>query len=110
LYVGHFVPDDGLVRFQDHRPFATRPINVEKVARLLKNYLGEAASPDNLPEGWGMSILPEYIICYVNSPRPALEFAAEYAEREGATILDLGSFSLLTSEQLRQSATLNPGR
>jgi hypothetical protein len=110
LYIGHFIPEDGLVRFQDHRPYAACPINIEAVARLLKKHLGETAAANDLPERWGISILPEYIVCNVGAPRPALEFAAEYAEREQAIILDLGSYSLMTPEQLRQSAALNPAR
>ncbi|HEV3444360.1 MAG TPA: hypothetical protein VG099_06940 [Gemmataceae bacterium] len=107
LYIGHFIPEGGLVRFQDHRPVATRPINLETVSRLLNKWLGETPSPEKLAKEWGMSIFPDYIVCHYSGPPLALEIAAEYAECEGAIILDLGSFSLLTPEELRQSAALN---
>ncbi len=108
LYIGHFIPEEGFVRIQDHRLVATRPLNMEVVAMLLSKYLGDRASPETLAEEWGMSIFPDYIVCYVWSPRAALEFAADYAEQQGATIVNMGSFLLMTPEQLRQSAAFNP--
>ena len=72
------------------------------VRRLLKTYLSGSPSPDSLPEEWGMSILPDYIVCFRNSPPEALRFLADYAQQQGATLLDMGSFSLLAAEQLRQ--------
>jgi hypothetical protein len=108
LYVGHFIPEGGLVRYREHRPCTTRPLNTELVTGLLRKYLGDQAAPETLPEEWGMSIFPDYIVCYVWSPRAALQFAADYADQEGATIVDMGSFSLMTPAQLRQSATCKP--
>src|SRR5271154_3157959 len=43
LYVGHFIPEGGLVRSQDHRLCTTRPLNGELVTRLLRKYLGDQA-------------------------------------------------------------------
>jgi hypothetical protein len=107
LYIGHFIPEEGYVRFQGHKPVVTCPINMPTVARLLKNYLGDSANPEALPDHWAMSILPDYIVCdHLGSPAAALRFAADYAQQEGATIIDMGSFSLMTPEQLRQSAAV----
>ncbi len=107
LYIGHFIPEEGYVRFQDHKPAVTRPIDMQTVTKLLKSYLGPTANVKELPDRWAMSILPDYIVCnYLGSPAEALRFVADYAQQEGATILDMGSFSLLTPEQLRQSATV----
>ncbi len=103
LYTGHFVPEQGYVRFQGHQPVVTRPINMATVGRLLKSYLGGSATPDALPEQWAMSILPDYIVCDRNAPPEALRFVADYAQQQGATLLDLGSFSLVAPEQLRES-------
>jgi hypothetical protein len=108
LYIGHFIPEEGFVRIQDHRLVAARPLNMEVVDTLLRKYLGEKASTETLAEEWGMSIFPDYIVCYAWSPRPALEFAADYAEQQGATIVNMGSFLLMTPEQLRQAAAFNP--
>jgi hypothetical protein len=105
LYIGHFIPEQGFVRFQDHKPAVTRPINMPTVVRLLRNYLGNTANPDELPDDWAISILPNYIVCdYLGSPPAALRFAADYAQQERGTIIDMGSFALMTPEQLRQSA------
>ncbi len=106
LYVGHFIPEGGLVRMKDHRPFAARPINQGVVNVLLRKYLGDAASPERLPEEWGISIFPDYLVCYAWSPPTALQFAADYAEQEGALIVDMGSFSLVAPKQLRQVASV----
>jgi hypothetical protein len=107
LYIGHFIPEQGYVRFQGHKPAVMRPINKPTVDGLLKKYLGESANLDALPEQWAMSILPDYVVCdRLASPAAALSFAADYASQEGATILDMGAFSLMTPEQLRQSATV----
>jgi|SRR5581483_5745673 len=112
LYVGHFIPEQGYVRFEDHQPVVSRPINRPAAVKLLRNYLGDAANPDQLPEHWAMSIMPDYVVCdHLGSPPAALQFAADYAQQEGATIIDMGSFSLMTPEQLRQSAAaLRPAR
>lgn len=112
LYIGHFIPEQEYVRFQDHKPAVTRPLDMPTVLRLLRKYLGDRANCEELPDDWAMSILPEYIVCnHYGSAAPALQFAADYAQQEGATILDLGSFSLMTPEQLRQSvALLNQAR
>jgi hypothetical protein len=111
LYVGHFVPEDGYVRFQGHEPTVARPINMQSVAALLSRYLGEAVGLEDIPARWGMSILPSRIVCdLIHSPAEALRFAADYAEQEGALLLDQGAFSLLTPEQVRQSATVNSGQ
>jgi len=107
LYVGHFIPEEGFVRIKDHRIVARRPLNVEVVAKLLRKYPGDTASPEALPEEWGMSVLPDYLVCYVWSPRDALEFAADYAEQEGAIIVNMGSFLLMTPDQLRQWAAFS---
>jgi hypothetical protein len=105
LYVGHFIPEQGYVRFQGHKPAVTRPVDRTTVTALLKHYLGETATPDELPDRWAMSILPEYIVCVLlGSPAEALRFAADYAERTGAILLNLGSFSLMTPAQVRESA------
>lgn len=107
LYIGHFIPEQGYVRFQDHKPAVARPLEMPAVLRLLRKHLGDSANPEQLPDDWAMSILPEYIVCnYYGSAASALRFAADYAQQEGATILDVGSFSLMTPEQLRQSITL----
>ena len=85
LYIGHFIPEQGYVRFQGHMPNTTRPINMPTVDGLLKKYLGESANLDTLPEEWAMSILPDYIVCNRHgSPAAALNFAADYASQEGA--------------------------
>lgn len=107
LYIGHFIPEDGLVRIQDHRFVAARPLDMNVVSILLSKYLGDKASPETLPEEWGMSIFPDYIVCYAGSPQAALEFVADYAEQQGATIVNMGSFLLMTPEQLRHSAGFN---
>jgi hypothetical protein len=38
----------------------------------------------------------------------SVAFAADYAQQEGATIIDMGSFSLIAPEQLRQVAAVLP--
>ena len=107
LYIGHFIPEQGFVRFQDHKPAVTRPIEMPTVVRLLRKYLGDSANPEELPDDWAMSILPDYIVCdHLGSSAKALQLVAEYAQQEGATILDQGSFSLMTPEELRQSIAL----
>ena len=107
LYIGHFIPEQGYVRFQDHKPAVTRPINLSTVTRLLRSSLGDSANPKELPDRWGMSIFPDYIVCdHLGSPPEALRFAADYAQQEEATIIDQGSFSLITPDQLRQSAAV----
>lgn len=106
LYVGHFIPEKGYVRFQGHLPAVTRPIETSEVNRLLRNYLGDTATIGELPEHWAMSIVPDYIVCNQHgAPPPALRFLADYAQQAGAIIIDMGSFSLLTPEQVRQSAS-----
>ncbi len=107
LYVGHFIPEQGYVRFQGHKPAVTRPIDRTTVTALLKQYLEESARPDKLPAIWGMSILPDYIVCdLLGSPAEALRFVAEYAEQTGAILLNVGSFSLMTPAQVRESAII----
>ncbi|MGH7225090.1 MAG: hypothetical protein ACRELF_17855 [Gemmataceae bacterium] len=107
LYIGHFIAERSYVRFQDHKPAVTRPLEMPTVLRLLRKYLGDSANPEELPDDWAMSILLEDIVCnHYGSAAPALRLAADYAQQEGATILDLGSFSLMTPEQLRQSVAL----
>ena len=107
LYIGHFIPEQGYVRFQAHQPAVTHPIDVLAVRKLLRNYLGDNASPSTLPDQWAMSILPDYIVCdHYGSPAAALQFAADYARQEGATIIDMGSFSLIPPEQLRSEAAV----
>lgn len=104
LYIGHFIPDQGYVLFRNHKPVVTGPVNRLTAVRLLKNSLGDAANLDQLSDDWAMSILPEYIVCdQLGSPPAALRFAADYAQQEGATIVDMGSFCLLSPEQLRLS-------
>lgn len=107
LYIGHFIPEEGFARFKDNQPIAAHPINKVAAAGLLMKYLGNAASLEAIPEEWAMSVLTDYLVCVLGSPSPALEFAAEYAEHEGAMIVDMGSFSLMTPDQLRQWAGLN---
>jgi hypothetical protein len=102
LYTGHFIPHEGFVRFDANQFVADRTIDSKVVANLLKKYLGDAASPESLPEHWGMSILPDHIVCFESSPRPALEFIADYAQETEAMIVDMGSFSLKTPDQLRE--------
>ena len=63
LYIGHFIPDQGYVRFQDYTPAVSRPINMPAVVGLLRNYLGDTSAPAELPDHWAMSILPDYIVC-----------------------------------------------
>src|SRR5437870_2423542 len=92
LYIGHFIPEQGYVRFQDHKPAVTRPIDLLTVARLLRKYLGDTANSEKLPDHWAMSILPDYIVAdHLGSPAAALQFAADYAQEAGATIIDMGS-------------------
>jgi hypothetical protein len=107
LYIGHFIPEQGYVRFQGHKPAVTRPVDRATVTALLKQYLGETATPNELPDVWAMSILPDYIVCdLLGSPAETLRFVAEYAEETGAVILNQGSFSLMTPAQVRESATI----
>jgi hypothetical protein len=107
LYIGHFIPEQGYVRFQGHEPAVTRPVDRTTVTALLKHYLGESATPGELPDLWAMSILSDYIVCdLLGSPAEALRFAADYAEQTGAVLFNQGSFSLLTPAQLRQEATI----
>jgi hypothetical protein len=96
LYAGHFVPEGDYVRFDGHAPVVSRPINTDTVRELVAKHAGEGASLDEL------QVLPDYLVCGFGSPTPALLVVAEYAEREGATLLDLGSFRVLTPEQVRQ--------
>ncbi len=63
LYIGHFIPEEGYIRFQNYKPAVTRPLDISKLTLLLRNYLGANVTPDDLPEAWVMSILPEYLIC-----------------------------------------------
>lgn len=102
LYAGHFVPEGDYVRFDGHAPVVSLPINTDTVRELVAKYAGEAAPFDELPERWALSVLPDYLVCGFGSPTPALLLVAEYAEREGAVLLDLGSFRVLTPEQVRQ--------
>jgi hypothetical protein len=107
LYIGHFIPEEGYVRFQGNRPVVTRPIDMTAVSALLQSYHQEGAASDEVPNVWAMSIWPDYIVCdQFGSAAEALKFAADYAEQTGATVLNLGSFSLMTSAQLRESATV----
>lgn len=109
LYVGHFIPEDGYVRYQGHEPVVTRAIDMATVNSLLKKNLGDVASSKDIPDLWAMSILPGYIVCDLfGSPAAALVFAAEYAERTGALMLNLCSFSLITPAQVRGSAATMP--
>jgi hypothetical protein len=104
LYVGHFVPDDGFVRFQQMRPVVGRPLDPAMLSNLLRQYLG-SDSVDAIPADWEMSVSPEYIVCnrYGACSR-ALQFVAEYARRELASIVDLGSFTLISPEELSAEA------
>ena len=102
LYVGHFIRQDGFVRFDNGQIVTMCPIDLRNVNRLLKNYVGEGATLESLPMAWGMSIEPNYIVCFASSPHCALEFAADYAADTGAIIVDMGGFKLMTPEQLRQ--------
>jgi hypothetical protein len=107
LYIGHFIPEQGYVRFQGHKPVVTRPIDMAAVTALLKKYLGDTITPNELPDLWATSVLPDYIVCdLLGSPAEALRFAAEYAEQTGGVLLNLGSFSLMTPAQVRESATV----
>jgi hypothetical protein len=107
LYVGHFIPEQGYVRFEGHKPAVARPIDMLTVRALLKSYLGDTIPANEAPSAWAMSILPDYIICdHFGSPAEALRYCADYAERSGAVMLDLGSFSLLTPAQVRKSAAV----
>lgn len=110
LYVGHFIPEKGYVRFQGHKPAVTRCIDRATATALLKKYLGDRIDLEELSSLWGMSILPDYpdyIVCdYLGSPAEALRFAADYAEQTGAILLNLGSFSLMNPAQVRESANV----
>lgn len=109
LYIGHFVPEKGYVRFQGHKPVVTRPIDPAMAATLLKKYLGDIPTPQELSDLWAMSILPDYMVCdFLGSPAETLRFAADYAEQTGATILNLGAFSPMTPAQVRESASVRP--
>jgi hypothetical protein len=109
VHVAHFIPEDGFVRFQDNIPVSSRPLNMGVVEMLLRKHLGEVASTKNFPDEFGLSVFPDRIVFdKLGSPRAVLHFAADYAELERATILDLGSFTLLTPAQLRQDAAFNP--
>ena len=103
LYVGHFVPEMGYVKCNGHSFVTERPIDTEAVAALLKN-------KDAFPAEWGMSLLENYIVCdYYGAPPDALQFVADYAEQQGATIVDLGSFTLVAPARLRETvAHLRP--
>ena len=105
LYVGHFIPEKGYIRFQGHNPAIARCIDRATATVLLKKYLGDRADLNALPNLWGTTILPDSIVCaYLGSPAEALRFAADYAEQTGAILLNFGSFSLLTPTQVREYA------
>lgn len=107
LYVGHFIPEEGYVRFQGHKPAVTRCIDRALAGALVKKYLGEGVDLKELSTLWAMSILPDYIVCdYLDSPAEALRFAADYAEQTGAILLNLGTFSSLTPTQVREAAAV----
>ena len=48
LYIGHFIPEEGFVRIQDHRLVAAQPLNMEMVDMLLSKYLGHRPSSETL--------------------------------------------------------------
>ena len=104
LYVGHFIPDDGFVRFEQMRPVAGRPLNTAALSDLLCQYIGNG-NVDAIPTDWELSVTPGYIVCnrYGACSR-ALQFVADYAGREQASIVDLGSFTLVSPEELTAEA------
>lgn len=104
LYVGHFIPDDGFVRFEQMRPVAGQPLDRAAMSDLLRQFLG-SGSVDAIPANWEISITPEYLVCnrYGACSR-ALQFVADYARRERASIVDLGSFTLVDPEELTAEA------
>jgi hypothetical protein len=104
LCIGHFVPDDGFVRYEQMRPVCDRPLDLAALSDLLGRYLG-SGSLDAIPAEWRMSVTPEYILCdrYGACSR-ALRFVAEYARREQATIVDLGSFTLVSPDDVTAEA------
>lgn len=107
LYIGHFIPERGYIRFQGDQPVVTHGIDRTTADALLKKYLGERINLDELPNIWSMSILPDYLVCdYLNAPSDALRFAADYAEQTGAVLLNLGSFSVMNPMQVREIANV----
>jgi hypothetical protein len=100
LCIGHFVLDDGFVRYEQMHPVCDRPLDLAALSDLLRQYLG-SGSLDAIPAEWRMSVTPEYILCdrYGACSR-ALWFVADYARRERASIVDLGSFTLVSPDEL----------
>jgi hypothetical protein len=109
LYVGDFFPEHGLVRFFDHQPVAAKPINTRLLESLIEKYFGALYSLARLPEEFGMSLTQDFIICdFYGAPREVLFLLADYAQQEGAIILDQGAHNLLLPSQLVESAAMNP--
>jgi hypothetical protein len=110
LYVGHFVPDDSFVRFQEMRPVAERPINMATVHMLIRRYTGSDVPLESLPEEWAMTIGTDYIVCNRNgSSLAALGLAADYAMLERAYIVDLGCYQLVDPKQLKDEVAVGQG-
>jgi hypothetical protein len=74
----------------------------------MEKHLGTAISAVNVADRTVVSITPRWIVCGTGARHQVLEFGAAYAEQQGAIILDQGRFTLMTPDQLRQSASLNP--
>ena len=102
LMVGHFVPEDGYVRFQGFSPETTRPLDRNLLLRICQKY-GDIADLSVLPDEWHMTIQDGRITCDLLASSVAeMAVAADYAEQAGAVIVNLGQFSTMTVPELRR--------
>jgi hypothetical protein len=109
LYVGHFVPHDGFIRFHEGRPECEKPLDMVVLSELLQKHFGEGAKFNNISPEWGMSITLEYIVCNRDGSNQVLDLIADYAKLQAAQIVDMGSFMLLNPEDLRRSHSVQHG-
>src|SRR2546421_4944343 len=94
LYVGHFVADYTLIKFEQMRPVIDRPLNLAALSDLLDQYFG-SRSPDAISAEWEMSVTPEYIICNrYGAGSLVLRFIVDFARQGPASIFDMGNFTL----------------
>lgn len=99
LYIGHFIPKENFVRFDDGQLVCERPLDMAFVADLAKKHFGES-SLDHISSIHGMIITKEYIVANRYGDSRALDFIADYAKRKNALVVDMASFTMVNPDGL----------
>ena len=102
VYVGHFQLRDGFVVIHQGSFTCNNPIDCSIVEALLTQY---SVTRLELETEWGILISTDTMMGNRAGCVQALSFLADYARRSGASIVDMGSFMMLTPSELGCAST-----